>query len=86
MSEQEISLSYEYIKDDNLHPEAINIQAKGVFNRTKNIVISAKDKFQRISFYENGIIISEEIYNGKHVFRFNVPFNELEPGKILLEN
>lgn len=79
----ETNLNYEYIKDQ---PEALNIQAKGQFSKTQDIVIHLPDRFQRISLYENGVIICEEIYNGKQVFRFNYPYTEVEPGKLIINN
>ncbi|WP_002145563.1 hypothetical protein [Bacillus cereus] len=86
MTELETSLQYEYNHDYNLRPEGINVQATGSFIRTHNILINASDRFQRMSIYENGVIMSEEIYNGKHFFRFNFPFTEIEPGKLVINN
>ncbi|MGA4718853.1 hypothetical protein [Fictibacillus nanhaiensis] len=85
MNEIETSLNFEYIKGED-QPEPLDIQAKGLFTRTHNIVINANEKFQRISIYENGVIISEEIYAGKHIIRFNFPFTEVERGKLVINN
>ncbi len=85
MTELETSLQYEYIKGED-QPEALNIKANGSFVRTHNIVVNTNDRFQRISIYENGMITSEEVYNGKHILRFNHPFTEVERGKLVFNN
>lgn len=78
-------LSYVYYKDDNANPEPINLKMKGEFNRTENIVIQTVDSFQRISIYENGLIVSEEMRQGKHIFRFNKRYEEVEPGELVFK-
>lgn len=86
MSEVEQNLSYVYKKDDNAYPEGINLQANGKFVRKENIVINIPGRFQRISIYENGLIVCEEILpNNQHIFRFNKPYKEIEPGVLFFE-
>lgn len=81
----EQNLSFTYIKDDNSNPGAISLKATGKFDRIENIVISIPERFQRISVYENGLIVSEEILSGQHIFRFNKSYNETEPGVLYFE-
>lgn len=78
-------LNHVYYKDDNIHPEAISLRAPGVFKRKENIVINIPGRFQRITTYENGLIVCEEMIPGKHIFRFNRPFNEIEAGVLYFE-
>lgn len=85
MTEIETFLNFEYVKGED-QPEALDIQAKGPFTRTHNIVINTNERFQRISIYENGVITSEEVYAGKHIIRFNFPFTEVERGKLVINN
>lgn len=85
MTKIEQNLNYVYVKDDNTTPEAINLRAKGSFNRIENIVINAPGRFQRISVYENGLISCEEQLPGEHIFRFNKPYTETEPGVLFFE-
>jgi hypothetical protein len=81
----EISLKYEYVKGKEQH-EGLTLQGQGKFIKSQDdIVISSKDKFQRISFYENGIVTSEEIYNGRHVLRFNFPYTETQLGTLVFD-
>ncbi|OUB23514.1 hypothetical protein BK708_16980 [Bacillus thuringiensis serovar yunnanensis] len=82
MTELETSLQYEYIKGED-QPKGLNIQANGSFVRTHNLFINTNDRAQRISIYENGLIISDEVYSGKHILRFNHPFTEVERGKLV---
>lgn len=85
MSIVEQNLNHVYIKDDNINPASINLKMKGSFNRTENIVISIPGRFQRISIYENGLIVCEELLPGEHIFRFNKPYIETEPGVLFFE-
>ncbi|MSS42474.1 hypothetical protein FYJ27_01810 [Anaerosalibacter bizertensis] len=85
MSNLEQNLSYVYHKDDNVNPGPIKLETKGNFNRRENIVINVTERFQRISIYENGLIVCEEMLPGKHVFRFNKPYVETEPGTLYFE-
>ena len=71
MSNFEQILNHVYIKDDSVNPEAINLKAKGNFNRIENILIDIPGRFQRISIYENDLIVCEELITGQHIFRFN---------------
>ncbi|HAT4306155.1 hypothetical protein CYK80_03985 [Clostridium perfringens] len=81
----EQNLNHVYYKDDNIHPEAISLRAPGVFKKKENIVINIPGRFQRITTYENGLIVCEEMIPGKHIFRFNRPFNEIEAGVLYFE-
>lgn len=81
----EQQLTYTYSKDDNVNPEAITLKSKGDFNRTENILINIPGRFQRISIYENGLIVCEEMTSGNHIFRFNKPYTEIEPGVLFFE-
>lgn len=81
----EQTLIYAYIKDDKIHPEAINLRASGQFVKLDEKVINEPGKFQRISEYQNGLIVSEEITSGQHIFRFNKPYKEVEPGVLFFE-
>lgn len=82
----EQNLIYVYEKDDNAHPEGITLEGPGKFNRKENIVINIPGRFQRISIYENGLIVSEEILpNFQRVFRFNKPYKEVNPGVLFFE-
>ena len=85
MSKFEQALNHVYIKDDNKNPEGIDLKAKGSFNRTENILINIPGRFQRISIYENGLIVCEELIPGQHIFRFNKPYTETEPGVLFFE-
>ena len=81
----EQNLNYVYQKDDNANPSAINLKAKGNFEQKENIVINIPGRFQRISTYENGLIVCEEMIPNQHIFRFNKPYTEVEPGVLLFE-
>lgn len=83
MSETEYNLSHIYIKDDDANPGSIQLETAGKFVRTENIVINIPGRFQRISVYENGLVVSEEQLPGEHVFRFNKPYTETVPGVLL---
>lgn len=85
MNEAEQNLSYVYLKDDNINPNAINLKKVGEFKRKENIVINIPGRFQRISIYENGLIVCEEMLSGQHIFRFNKPYKETEPGTLFFE-
>ena len=86
LSEKEHNLSYTYLKDDTVHPEAISLKAPGNFVRKENIVIKIPERFQRISVYENGLVVCEEILPGnQRIFRFNKPYKEVEPGVLVFE-
>lgn len=79
------SLNYVYLKNDNIKPESISLRSKGSFDREESIVIDIPERFQRISIYDNGLIVSEEILSGIHLFRFNKPYSETEPGVLVFE-
>ncbi len=85
MNEVEQTLTYTYLKDDDANPSAINLKANGKFNALQKIVINIPGRFQRISVYENGLTVCEETYSGEHIFRFNKPYNETEPGVLFFE-
>jgi len=85
MSKIEQYLNYVYLKDDNINPGSISLKTNGEFKREENIVISIPERFQRISTYENGLIVCEEMLPGQHIFRFNKPYNETETGVLFFE-
>lgn len=80
MSKLEQNLNYVYFKDDNVNPGSISLRTEGNLNRIENIVINISGRFQRISVYENGLIVCEEMIPGQHIFRFNKPYTEIESG------
>ncbi|UZW13184.1 hypothetical protein OSC52_15205 [Clostridium pasteurianum] len=85
MSTTDQNLNFTYVKDDNSNPGAINLRANGSFNAKEKIVINIPGRFQRISIYKNELIVSEEILPGEHIFRFNKPYKEVEPGVLFFE-
>ncbi|MFL2133625.1 hypothetical protein [Desemzia sp. FAM 24101] len=74
----EVSLNYVITLTAVEDPEGLSLQVNGNFEREHNILAttSTDDKFQRLSIYKKGVIISEEVYNNACVFRFNVPFTQ----------
>lgn len=85
MSDLEQSLDYVYHKDDNVNSGPIKLEAKGKFNRKENIVIHIPERFQRISVYDNELIVCEEMLPGQHIFRFNKPYTETKPEVLYFE-
>jgi hypothetical protein len=85
MREREHNLSYVYIKDDNVTSGSIDLRTNGKFIRKDNIVINITERFQRISIYENGLVVCEELLPGQHIFRFNKPYKEEESGVLVFE-
>lgn len=85
MSDTEQILSYVYHKDDGVNPGSIKLKTKGNFVRSNNIVINIEGRFQRISTYENGLVVCEEMLPGKHIFRFNKPYTETELAVLFFE-
>lgn len=85
MSTIEQNLNYVYLKDDNVNPSSIDLRTIGSFDLKENIVINIPERFQRISVYTNGLTVCEEILPGQHVFRFNKPYTETEPGVLIFE-
>jgi hypothetical protein len=85
MSATEQNLNFTYVNDDNSNPGGINLRANGSFDVKEKIVINVTGRFQRISIYENNLIVSEEILHGQHIFRFNKLYKEIEPGVLFFE-
>lgn len=73
-------LAYVYHKDDDKHPEGIKLETAGSFTKVDEKVTNEPGKFQRLAKYSNGLIVSEEMYPGQHIFRFNKPFTETSEG------
>lgn len=80
MSNLDQHLPYIYEKDDDKNPESIRLETNGSFNKINEKVENNPGHFKRVSEYSNGLIVSEEMHNGKHIFRFNKPFTEAAKG------
>jgi hypothetical protein len=81
----EHELVYTYYKDDDKHPEPISLRAPGKFEKIDSYESNRPGHFKRVTKYENGMVISEEMLPGEHIFRFNKPYKEVEPGVLVFE-
>ena len=68
--------------------DSLSLNARsGLFEREYNLLVTTgeDDKFQRLSIYSNGVIVSEEVTSNGKIFRFNVPFSR-EGNTVYLQN
>lgn len=83
----EITLKYEFkIPNDGSHDQAISLNFSIPGTLIQHLSINPEDKsfFQRIRIYDNGLVISEEVWNDYRIFRFSHPYTQ--DGDILTIN
>lgn len=70
---QEIELNHKIIKDDS-DDSGITIPDVKESDIVNQFIVNDDHIFQRFRIFKNGLIVCEEISNGKRIFRSNEPF------------
>lgn len=78
---QEQQLKHKLVKDES-DDSGISLHGLTDSDIVQKFTVQDDYIFQRFMIFSNGLIVCEEVSNGKRLFRFNKSFEELEGNKI----